>query len=67
MGDAGQQDSLTNSGTTQSRSDVTTSQRLKHWQGKSDKLAKKDARLFQRDHKWVKGSPTGSSNVRWDS
>ena len=27
---------------------VTTSQRLKRWQGKSDKRAKKEARLFQR-------------------
>ena len=58
-----QRDSLINSGTTQSRSAVTTSQRLKHWQGKSDKLAKKEARLFQRDRQWEKASPMGSSNV----
>ena len=40
---------LINPGTTQSRLAVTTSQRLNYLQGKQDKLAKKVARLFQRD------------------
>ena len=51
-------------GTTESRSDVTTSQRLKRWHGKSDKHAMKEARLFQRGRQWEKASPMGSSNVR---
>ena len=62
-----QQDSLTNLDTTQSRSGVTTSQRLKRWQGKSDKHAKKVARLFQRDRQWEKAGPMESSNVPWGS
>ena len=39
-------------------------QRLKRWQGKSDKPVKKEARLFQRGRQWEKASATGSSNVR---
>ena len=43
-----QRDSLINLGTTESRSGLTTSQRLKRWQGKPHKLVKKEVRL--RDH-----------------
>ena len=50
--------SLINWDTTQSRSDVTQSQRLKHWQEKLGKHDKKGARLFQRGRQW--GQP-----VQW--
>ena len=44
---------------------VTTSQRLKRWQLKSDKLAKKVVRLFRETASVRKVSPKGSSNVLW--
>ena len=59
-----QQDSLINLHTTQSRSGVSTSRRLRQWRGKSHKLAKKVARLFQRGRRWETASPMGSSSVR---
>ena len=62
-----QRSSSTNSGTTELRSGATTSRRLKHWRGKSHKLAKREARLFKRDRQWEKASPMGSSDVRWGS
>ena len=42
-------------------------QLLKRWQAKSDKLAKKEVRLFQRDRQWEKASPMGSLSALWDS
>ena len=62
-----QQDSLINLDTTQSRSGVPTSRRLRQWRGKSHKPAKKGVRLCQRDRQREKVSPTGSSSVRWGS
>ena len=35
--------------------------------GNSDKLAKKEARLFQRDRQWEKASPMGSLSALWDT
>ena len=37
---------------------------IEQWRGKSHKLAKKVARLFQRGRRWETASPMGSSNVR---
>ena len=55
-----QRGSSTNSGTTESRSGSTTSWRLRHWRGKSHKLAKKEARPFRRDHLWGTASRNGT-------
>ena len=51
--------SLINLDTTGSRSDVTTCWRLRHWRGKSHKLAKKVAGLFQRGRRWETASSWG--------
>ena len=51
--------SLINSDTAESRSDVTTSQRLRQWRGKSHKLAEKGARLFQRVRQWGDSQSNG--------
>ena len=53
-----QRSSLTNSGTTESRSGATTSRQLKHWRERLRKPAKKGVRLYQRDRRWKKVSPT---------
>ena len=59
-----QRSSLPSLGTTESHLGVTTNQRLRRWRGKSDKLVKREARLFQGDHRWERARPKESSNAR---
>ena len=49
----------------QPRSDATTSQRLKRWQGTSDKLAKKVARLCQTVPYCFRETTSGEKPVQW--
>ena len=46
--------------------DISRGWRLRHWRGKSCKLAEREARPSRRDHQWEKASPMGSSSVEWD-
>ena len=62
-----QRGSSNNMCTKKSRSSATTSRRLRHWRGRSHRLAKREARPSWRDHQWGKANPMISSSAQWDS
>ena len=54
-----QRSSSINSGPTGSRSGATASRRLRHWQGRLHKLAKRETRPSWRDHQWGESQSDG--------